>query len=57
MAKRKIDITKIVIVTLRYKMDLSRLKVIELDNKNKYSFMLFITRAKGVAPLDSISHT
>ena len=38
----KVDITKIVTVTLEYKMDLSRLKVIELDNNNKSSVMIII---------------
>ena len=38
----KVDITKIVTVTLEYKMDLSRLKVIELDNNSKSSVMIII---------------
>jgi hypothetical protein len=38
----KLDITKIVIVTLEYKMDLSRLKVIELDNNNKSSVKMIM---------------
>lgn len=38
----KRDITKIVIVTLEYKMDLSRLDVIELDNNNKSSVIVII---------------
>ena len=31
----KLEISKIVVVALEYKMDLSRLKVIELDNNKK----------------------
>jgi hypothetical protein len=38
----KVDITKIVLVTLEYKMDLSRLNVIELDNNNKSSVMIIM---------------
>jgi hypothetical protein len=38
----KADITKMVTVTLEYKMDLSRLKVIELDNNNNSSVMVIM---------------
>jgi len=36
------DTTKIVIVTLEYKIDLSRLSVMELDNNNKSSVIVII---------------
>jgi len=38
----KIVITKIVIVSLKYKIDLSRLNVMELDNNNKSSLIVII---------------
>lgn len=38
----RVAISKIVIVALEYKIDLSRLKVIELDNNNRINEMINI---------------
>lgn len=42
----KLDSTKIVIVALEYRMDLSRLKVIELDNNNIINEFISISRER-----------
>ena len=40
----KLAISKIVIVALEYKIDLSRLKVVELDNNNKINDVVNINK-------------
>ena len=47
----KLEISKIVMLALEYKMDLSRLKVIELDNNNKINEIINIGKGKGICNL------
>ena len=42
------DISKIVVVALEYKIDLSRLKVIELDNNNKINDMVNMSQERNL---------
>ena len=42
------DITKIVILALEYKIDLSRLKVIELDNNNRIKDIRIMSQERNL---------
>jgi hypothetical protein len=44
----KLETSKIVIVALEYKIDLSRLKVIELDNNNKINDMITMSQERNL---------
>ena len=44
----KLEISKIVVVVLEYKMDLSRLKVIELDNNNDINELISTSQERNL---------